>query len=113
MLDFEPLGDKVIIRRLEDDAEMSRGLHIPEIAQVKSSKGIVIAVGEGRLIGDKIVPLPIEVGDTVMFSKYGATEIVIDGDDFLMLRFDEIYLRVKRIAVADKLTNYSVFKGSG
>src|SRR6516165_7753677 len=73
MLDLEPLGDKVIVSRIDEDAEMKRGLHIPEIAQTKSSKGRVVAVGEGRLIGDKVVPLPLEIGDVVLFSKYGAT----------------------------------------
>lgn len=99
MLDLEPLGDKVIVKRIDEDAEMKHGLHIPEIAQVKSSKGRVVAVGEGRLIGDRIVPLPLEVGDIVLFSKYGATEISLDGDEYLMLRFDEIYLRQKLVAM--------------
>jgi chaperonin GroES len=100
MLDLEPLGDKVIIKRIDEDAEMQRGLHVPEIAQVKSSKGRVVAVGEGRLIGNKIEPLPLQVGDIVCFSKYGATEINFDGEEFLLLRFDEIYVRQKLIAYA-------------
>ena len=98
MLDLEPLGDRVIVSRIDEDAEMKRGLHIPEIAQVKSSKGRVVAVGEGRLIGDRIVPLPLEIGDIILFSKYGAVEINMDGDEYLMLRFDEIYVRQKLIA---------------
>lgn len=97
ILDLEPLGDRVIVSRIDEDAEIKHGLHIPEIAQVKSSKGRVVAVGEGRLIGDRIVPLPLEVGDIVLFSKYGAVDISLDGDDFLMLRFDEIYLRQKLV----------------
>src|SRR6516162_10135949 len=103
MLDLEPLGDKVIIKRIDEDAEMKRGLHIPEIAQTKSSKGRVVAVGEGRLIGERIVPLPLEIGDIVLFSKYGATEILIDGEEVLLLRFDEIYLRQKLLAVASHI----------
>lgn len=99
MLDLEPLGDRVIVSRIDEEAEMKRGLHIPEIAQVKSSKGRVVAVGEGRLIGDRIVPLPLEVGDIVLFSKYGAVEINMDGDEYLMLRFDEIYVRQKLVAM--------------
>jgi chaperonin GroES len=99
-LDLEPLGDRVIIRRIEEDAEMKGGLHIPEIAQVKSSKGRVVAVGEGRFLGGKIEPLPIEVGDIVLFSKYGGTEINLDGDEYICLRFDEIFLRQKLIAIA-------------
>ena len=111
MLDLEPLGDKVIVSRIDEDAEMKFGLHIPEIAQTKSSKGRVIAVGEGRLIGERIVPLPLEIGDIVLFSKYGATEIMIDGEELLLLRFDEIYLRQK--LVANVVSDYRCFKGSG
>jgi chaperonin GroES len=103
MLDLEPLGDRVIISRIDEDAEVKHGLHIPEIAQVKSSKGRVVAVGEGRLIGDQIVPLPLQVGDIVLFSKYGATEISMDGDEYLMLRYDEIYVRQKLVAVATRI----------
>ena len=58
-----------------------------------------MAVGEGRLVGDRIVPLPVDVGDVVLFSKYGAMEINLDGEEFLMLRFDELYLRQKLVAV--------------
>lgn len=101
-LDLEPFGDRVIVKRIDEEAEMSHGLHIPEIAQTKSNKGRVMAVGEGRLIGDRIVPLPVDVGDTVLFSKYGAVEIMLDGEEFLMLRFDELYLRQKLIAVAER-----------
>jgi chaperonin GroES len=100
MLDLEPLGDRVIIKRIEEDAEMKHGLHIPEIAQVKSSKGRVVGVGEGRYIGNKIEPLPLEVGDIVLFSKYGGTEINLDGDEYICLRFDEIFLRQKLVAIA-------------
>lgn len=99
MIDLEPLGDKVIIKRIDEDAEMKGGLHIPDIAQIKSSKGRVVAVGEGRLIGDKIEPLPLSPGDIVLFSKYGATEISLDGEEYLILRFDEIYLRHKLVAL--------------
>lgn len=98
-LDLEPLGDRVIVKRLDDEVDMQHGLHIPEIAQVKSSKGRVEAVGEGRLIGDAIVPLPVNVGDTVLFSKYGAMEIMLDGEEFLMLRFDELYCRRRLVAL--------------
>lgn len=99
-LDLEPLGDRVIVTRIDEDAEMSHGLHIPEIAQVKSSKGRIVAVGEGRLIAGRIEPLPVDVGDIVLFSKYGAVEINLDGEEYLMLRFDELYLRQKLVALA-------------
>lgn len=98
--DLEPLGDRVVVKRIDEEAEMSHGLHIPEIAQVKSQMGRVMAVGEGRLIGLKLEPLPLEEGDTVLFSRYGGTEVNLDGEEYIILRYDEIYLRRKLIAVA-------------
>jgi len=115
MLDLEPLGDRVIVKRIDEDSEMQFGLHVPEIAQVKSCKGRVMAVGEGRLIGDRIVPLNVNVGDVVLFSKYGATEINLDGEEYLMLRYDELHLRQKLIAVETnplEKFDYLKFKGS-
>jgi chaperonin GroES len=99
MLDLEPLGDKVIVSRIDEDAEMKFGLHIPEIAQVKSSKGRVEAVGEGRLVGNQLLPLPLQVGDIVLFSKYGAVEVNLNGEEYLILRFDEIYFKQRLVAV--------------
>jgi len=118
MIDIEPLGDRVLIKRIDEDAEIQHGLHVPEIAQVKSSKGRVIAVGEGRLVGNQIVPLPLEVGDIVLFSKYGATEVNLDGEEFLVLRYDEIYFRQRRVVIPDTvhpdaLTQYSLLKNAG
>lgn len=98
--DLEPLGDRVVVLRIDEEAEMMHGLHIPEIAQVKSQAGRVMAVGEGRYLGGKIEPLPLEEGDTVLFGRYGGTEVSLDGVEYIVLRFDEILLRRKRIAIA-------------
>ena len=105
MIDVEPLGDRVLLKRIDEDAEMQRGMHIPDIAQVKSSKGRVIAVGEGRLVGDKILPLHVNPGDIVLFSKYGATEIMLDGDEYLVCRYDELVLRHKLVALVTEFHN--------
>lgn len=98
MIDIEPLGDRVLLKRIDEDAEMQRGFYVPDIAQVKSSKGKVVAVGEGRLVGTQLLPLPLEPGDIVLFSKYGAVEINLEGEEYLILRYDELYLRQKLIA---------------
>ena len=103
MIDVEPLGDRVLLKRIDEDTEMQRGLQVPEIAQVKSSKGRVIAVGEGRLVGEKILPLPVNPGDIVLFSKYGATEIMLDGDEYLVCRYDELVLRHKLVVLAEQV----------
>jgi|SRR5215472_11239575 len=94
---YEPFGNFVLIERIDEQTEMKGGIVIPEIGQVKSNKGRVVAVGDGRIIGDKLVPLPVEPGDIVLFSKYGATEVTLDGRELLLLRFDELYLRQKLV----------------
>lgn len=101
--DLEPLGDRVVVFRIEEDAEMMRGLHIPEIAQVKSQMGRVMAVGEGRYLGGKIEPLPLSEGDLVLFGRYGGTEVNLDGVEYIILRFDEILLRRRLVAVVTAL----------
>jgi len=97
---FQPLCDFVLIQRIDGTLETTKsGIHIPEIAQVTSNKGRVIAVGEGRVIGNQIVPIPLEPGDTVLFSKYGAEDITLDDKEFLLVRYDEIKLKERRIAL--------------
>lgn len=100
MLDIEPLGDRVLVKRIDEDAEMQRGLHVPNIAQVKSNKGRVIAVGDGRLIGNQLLPIPLAPGDIVLFSKYGAVEVSLEGEEYLILRYDEIYFKQKLVVTA-------------
>lgn len=102
--DLEPLGDRVIVKVIEEEAEMTgSGLHIPEIAQTKSCKGRIMAVGEGRFIGGRIEPLPVNEGDVILFSKYGGTEINLDGEEYLCLRFDELYLRQRLVSLVQSV----------
>lgn len=97
---YQPLCDFVLIERIDDSLEATpTGIHIPEIAQVQSNKGRVAAVGEGRIVGNQIVPIPLEKGDTVLFSKYGAEDVKLDGNDFLLLRYDELKLKERRVAL--------------
>ena len=94
---YQPLANFVLIQRIDDTLEMDRGIIIPEIGQVKSNKGRVVGVGEGRIIGDKLVPIPLDEGDIVLFSKYGAEDVLLDGTEYLLLRYDEIKLKEKLI----------------
>jgi chaperonin GroES len=96
---YEPLGDFVLIEVIEEAADMIDGIVVPEIAKAPSNKGKVISIGEGRIIGNQLVPIPLKPGDVVLFSKYGAEPISLDGNDFLLLRYDEIKLR-KRLVFA-------------
>jgi chaperonin GroES len=97
MIRYQPLANFVLIERIEDAADKIGGIVIPEIGKVASNKGRVIAIGEGRIIGDKLVPIPLEEGDIVLFSKYGAEDVKLDGTDYLLLRYDEIKLKEKLI----------------
>jgi len=92
---YQPLANFVLIQRIDDTLEMDRGIIIPEIGQVKSNKGRVVGVGEGYIVGNHLVPIPLEPGDIVLFSKYGAEDLKLDGVDYLLLRYDEIKLKEK------------------
>lgn len=99
---YEPLANFVLIKRIDTNVEELRGIHIPQIAQVQSNKGRVIAVGEGRIVAGKMEPIPLERGDIVLFSKYGAEEITLDDEEFLLLRYDEIKLKERRVALVSE-----------
>jgi chaperonin GroES len=93
MIRYQPLANFVLLQRIDETVEMQGSIIIPEIGQVKSNKGRVIAVGEGRIIGGQLVPIPLSEGDIVLFSKYGAEDVNLDGQDYLLLRYDEIKLK--------------------
>jgi chaperonin GroES len=87
-----PLYDRVLVKRVEEQARSKGGLFLPETAKEKPSEGIVLAVGQGRLTdqGD-IKPLAVKEGDRVVFGRYGGTEIKVDGEERIVLREDEIF----------------------
>ncbi len=83
---LQPLGDRLVVKAIEAEQTTASGLVLPDTAQEKPSRGTVIAVGEGRYEDGKRVPLDVAVGDEVIYSKYGGTEIKLDGDDVIILR---------------------------
>jgi chaperonin GroES len=88
---FTPLHDRVLIRRVEESETVRGGIIIPDTAKEKPQEGEVIAVGKGKSNDEgKIFPLDVKAGDRVLFGKWGGTEIKIDGEDFLILKEDEI-----------------------
>ena len=88
---IRPLQDRVIVKRLEEEKKTKGGIIIPDSAKEKPVEGEVIAVGKGRIMDDgKVVKLDVKVGDRVLFSKYGGTEVKIDGEDYLIMREDDI-----------------------
>ena len=88
------LGDRVMIK-VDEAAETDGGVLLPETAQEKPQRGTVVAVGEGRKLenGD-IIPPDVAEGDTVMFAKYGGTEITEDGEDYKILDTSQIYAKI-------------------
>ena len=89
---LKPLGDRVIVKADEAEAQTASGLYLASEAKEKPQTGEVIAVGEGKLDKDgNKVPVPVKVGDKVIYGKYGGTEITHEGEDVLILRADDIY----------------------
>ena len=89
---IRPLQDRVIVRRLEEAVEKTKGgIIIPDTAKEKPQQGKVIAVGKGKVNEDgKVLPLDVKVGDKILFGKYSGTDIKIDGEEVLILREDEV-----------------------
>src|SRR5437763_4587890 len=86
-----PLHDRVIVERLEEGEQKVGGIIIPDTAKEKPQQGRVIAVGKGKTEKDgKVTPLDVKVGDTVLFGKYSGQEIKIDGEEYLIMREEEI-----------------------
>ena len=89
---LKPLGDRVIVKADEVEAQTASGLYLASETKEKPTTGIVLAVGEGKLDKDgNKVPVPVKKGDKVIFGKYGGTEVTYDGEDVLILRADDIY----------------------
>ena len=86
-----PLHDRLIIKALEEEEKTKGGIIIPDTAKEKPVEGKVIAVGAGRINKDgKKMPLEIKKGDRVLYAKYGGTEIKMDGEEYLMMKEDDI-----------------------
>jgi chaperonin GroES len=90
-MNLRPLHDRVVIKRLESETKTSSGLFIPDTAKEKQSQGIVLAVGQGMLGSDhQLIPLTVEVGQTVLFGKYDGIEIKYAGQDLVILSESDI-----------------------
>lgn len=87
---FQPLQDRVLIRRTEANSKTEGGLYIPENAKERPIEGEVMAVGPGRHVGDVFVEPRVKQGDRVLFGKYAGTEIKVDGVECLVVREEEI-----------------------
>jgi chaperonin GroES len=92
---LKPLGDRLIVRAIEEEETTASGLLLPDTAKEKPQKGKVLAVGDGKLDDSgKRIPLDVSEGDEVLYSKYGGTEIKLDGEDLLVLRESDVLAKV-------------------
>jgi chaperonin GroES len=90
-MNLRPLHDRVLVKRLEEQEQSRGGIIIPDSAKEKPQQAEVVAVGNGKLNEEgKIVPLVVKAGDRILFGKYGGSEIRVEGQDYLILREDEI-----------------------
>jgi chaperonin GroES len=93
---LKPLGDRLIVRAIEEEQTTASGLVLPDTAKEKPTKGKVVAVGDGKLDDDgKRVPLDVSVGDEILYSKYGGTEVPWEGEELLVLRESDVLARVE------------------
>lgn len=90
-MQVRPLHDRVLVKRFSEEERSKGGIIIPDTAKEKPVQGEIIAVGQGRVSEDgKLRPLDVKKGDRVLFGKYAGTEIKIEGEDFLMMREEDI-----------------------
>jgi len=91
MASLKPLGDRVVVKVIEEEERTAGGIVLPDTAKEKPQKGEVIAVGTGRLLDNgERVPLEVKNGDKVIFAKYGGTEVKLGGEEYLILRESDI-----------------------
>ena len=93
---LKPLGDRLIVKAVEEEATTASGIVLPDTAKEKPQQGEVLAVGDGRWDedGENRIPVDVKVGDVVVYSKYGGTEITVDGEDLLVLRESDVLAKV-------------------
>jgi chaperonin GroES len=88
---LRPLHDRILVQRVQEESKTKGGIIIPDTAKEKPAEGKVIAVGNGKKGDDgKLIPLEIKEGDRVLFGKYAGTEVKIEGEEFLIMREDDV-----------------------
>jgi chaperonin GroES len=86
-----PLHDRVLVRRTAEESKTAGGIIIPDTAKEKPQKGEIVAAGKGRVTEDgKVTPLDVKIGDKILFGKYSGTELKLNGEEYLMMREEDI-----------------------
>ena len=93
---LKPLGDRLIVKPIEEEETTASGIVLPDTAKEKPQKGQVVAVGDGKWDedGEKRIPLDVSEGDEVLYSKYGGTEVTVEGDELLVLRESDVLAKL-------------------
>ena len=99
-MNLKPLGDRLIVEVLEEEQTTVSGIVLPDTAKEKPQRGRVLAVGKGRYEDGNLIALDVEVGDEIIFSKYGGTEVKVEGEDYLILRESDVLAKYDRAAVS-------------
>ena len=90
-MNIRPLHDRVVVKRIEQQEQKKGSLYIPDTAKEKPQEGEVVAVGKGKRADDGTVhPMDVQVGDRILFGKYSGSDIKMDGEEYLIMREDEI-----------------------
>ncbi len=87
---LKPIGDRVVIEPMEQEAEKVGSIYVPDTAKEKPQQGKVIAIGQGKRDGKELIPMTVKVGDVVLYSKYGGMEVKHDGKDYLIISESDI-----------------------
>ncbi len=88
---LQPLHDRIIVKRAEKEQTTASGILLPDSAQEKPQKGEVIAVGPGKMLDSgQIAPMDVKAGDVVLYGKYGGTEVTVEGEEYVILRADDV-----------------------
>ena len=91
---LKPLGDRLIVKPIEEEETTASGIVLPDTAKEKPQKGKVIAVGDGPIEDGKRRPLDVSAGDEVLYSKYGGTEVTVEDDELLVLRESDVLAKL-------------------
>ncbi len=90
-MNIRPLYDRIVVKRIEETESVQGGIIIPDTAKEKPQEGEVVAIGQGkRLDSGKVVALDVQVGDRILFGKYSGSDIKLDGNEYLIMREDEV-----------------------
>jgi chaperonin GroES len=93
---LEPLEDRVVVKAEEEQETTVSGIVIPDTAKEKPQQGLIVAAGPGRFEEGKRVPMDVKVGDKILYSKYGGTEVKVEGEEYLVLSSRDILAIVKK-----------------